>query len=340
MDLRGRLRLAGVLLPFGLMAASLACGSSSGGLIAFVSAVDGDEEVYLLDPDTRVATPLTDNGSRDFDPRRSPSGNYVVYVSDESGDQEINLADRKGNGVTRLTQNAGDDGSPLWAPDGKRLAFISRHDGNPEVYLMRVDGSRPVRVTTSSAEEKLGDWSPDGEWLVFYGDESGSDRGLWLRNPDGVNLLRLTEEQDSDPVWSPNGQHIAFVRRDGANQDIYIATRLKNGTWPAGVGLTRLTEHEAQDLSPRWSPDSRTIAFVSYRDGKAEIYTMGRDASKQLRLTQNWADDLAPVWSPDGKRLAFISYLYGAAEVFIMDADGRNQHRLTDNDSEDHSPDW
>ena len=87
------LRLAGTVLTPILLGLSLSCGSDSGGQIAFVSSVDGDEEVVLLDPDTRVTTPLTDNRSQDFGPRWSPDGKVLAYLSDEAGDSEVMLVD-------------------------------------------------------------------------------------------------------------------------------------------------------------------------------------------------------------------------------------------------------
>ena len=264
----------------------------------------------------------------------------MAYVSDESGDLEINVVDRKGELIQRLTNIPGDDEAPLWSPDGEKLAFISHQDGNAEVYLMASDGGRAIRITAKPPEDRLGAWSPDGEWLAFARGGSAEERGLWLRNPDGVNLVHLTDENDSNPVWSPDGKHIVFVRETDGNADLYLASRLKDGTWQDDVELTRLTQHEEDDLAPAWSPDGDSIAFVTFRDGNGEIYIMESDGSRQLRLTTNEADDLDPVWSPDGKQMAFVSHLYGPGEIFIMDDDGGNQRRLTTNDAEDHSPDW
>ena len=189
----------------------------------------------------------------------------------------------------------------------------------------------------------MGDWSPDGEWLAFSRVGEVEEKGLWLRNPDGVNLVHLTEGDDYNPNWSPDGKHIVFVRQTGPTDgglDIFLASRLKDGTWQDNAELTRLTKHEANNDSPVWSPDGNTIAFVSYRDGNAEIYTMEEDGANPLRLTTNEADDLEPVWSPGGDHLAFVSHLYGPGEIFMMDNEGGNQRRLTTNDAEDYSPDW
>ena len=328
-----------VLASLALMLLLVGCGSDAD-KITFVSEVDGDAEIYVIDPDSGEAVPLTDNHSSDTNPIWSPDGKYVAYVSDESGDLEINVVDDKGKLTRRLTYIPGDDRTPLWSPDGQDLAFISNQDGNAEVYLMTADGGRAVRITAEEPDDRIGDWSPDGVWLAFARGGSSDERGLWLRNPDGVNLVHLTTENDFDPVWSPNGKHIVFVRDADGNLDLFLASRLKDGTWQDEVQLTRLTQHEEDDLAPAWSPDGDFVAFVSFRDGNGEIYIMESDGSRQLRLTTNGADDLGPVWSPDGNQMAFVSHLYGPSEIFIMDDDGGNQRRLTTNDAEDHSPDW
>ena len=333
-------RFAGSISASLMLALGLACFSSSSNEIVYVSSADGDSEVFLLDVKSNKTVSLTNNGSADYGPRLSPNGKQIAFLSDESGDLEINVVDRKAETLTRLTHEEGDDLSPRWSPDGERLAFISHRDGQPEVYLMNADGSNPTRITSNSSEEFLGGWSPDGVWLVFnvLGDEE--ERGLWLRNPDGVNLVHLTEGLDHSPSWSPDGQHIVFVRGRGGEEEIYTLSKLKRRTWQDEPKLIRLTQNDVSDRTASWSPDSKSIVFVSSRDGNSEVYTMRDDGSKQVRLTNNEVEDLTPVWSRDGKRIAFVSHLYGEGEIFVMESDGVNQLRMTNNSSEDQSPNW
>jgi Tol biopolymer transport system component len=82
------------------------------------------------------------------------------------------------------------------------------------------------------------------------------------------------------------------------------------------------------------------IAFMSDRDGNAEIYLMNADGTGQTRLTNNSATDTSPAWSPDGTKIAFDSNRDGNFEVYVMDADGGNQTRLTNNSAHDYDPTW
>ena len=82
------------------------------------------------------------------------------------------------------------------------------------------------------------------------------------------------------------------------------------------------------------------IAFVSDRDGNAEIYSMDADGGAQLRLTEDEGEDHSPAWSPDGQRLAFVSTRDGNAEIYVMNADGSGQTRLTNNTAGDVAPAW
>jgi Tol biopolymer transport system component len=130
------------------------------------------------------------------------------------------------------------------------------------------------------------------------------------------------------PVILQSNAAIAFVSTYYGNSEIFIIN--VNGSEP-----TRLTNNEADDYLPAWSPDGKYIAFISSSD----IYRMNADGSNQTRLTDN-ASDSPPTWSPDGKYIAFVSGRDGNNEIYRMNVDGSNQTRLTNTESDDFYPAW
>lgn len=82
------------------------------------------------------------------------------------------------------------------------------------------------------------------------------------------------------------------------------------------------------------------IAFVSDRDGNAEIYVMNADGSNQTRLTNNGSNDDEPAFSPDATKIAFTSDRDGHLEIYVMNADGTNQRRVTFDNQGSFAPAW
>ena len=123
-----------------------------------------------------------------------------------------------------------------------------------------------------------------------------------------------------------------------------LAALLVSPAFGIGDRLLSLIQSKPTPLdvqAPAWSPDGRTIVFVSWRDGNGEVYAMDADGSSPRNLTQNPARDVRPMWSPDVRRIAFVSRRDGNPEIYVMDADGSGKRNLTrDRASDDDHPTW
>jgi Tol biopolymer transport system component len=129
-----------------------------------------------------------------------------------------------------------------------------------------------------------------------------------------------------------------------------VSAQLKRSRFAVGGALVVLMlaargmSGKAQD-QPTGTPDPASavggqIAFVSDRDGNAEIHVMDADGSDPRRLTNHTASDDMPAWSPDGSQIAFVSYRDGNYEIYVMNADGSDPRRLTNHSAADYTPAW
>lgn len=110
----------------------------------------------------------------------------------------------------------------------------------------------------------------------------------------------------SDARLSPDGRHVAFVvtqadmKTNFRNSDVWLVS--------TEAGEPRvLTRSLKRDDQPRWSPDSRRLAFISDRDGKAQIYVISIDGGEAEKITDSPTAVQGFAWSPDSRHLAFIS---------------------------------
>jgi len=121
------------------------------------------------------------------------------------------------------------------------------------------------------------------------------------------DLFRI--KRVSDPQLSPDGKWIAFVvtevdkAANKMNSDIYLIPAI-------GGEPRKLTSSPSSDANPRWSPNGKTIAFVSGRSGDSQVWLIDIDGGEARQLTKLSTGASNPVWSPDGKMIAFVSTVY------------------------------
>lgn len=269
---------------------------SQSNYLVFSSQRDNNQEVYLLDLTTGLATNLSQSGGDDGYPRCSPDGQRIAFATNRDGYWEIYLMNRDGSGQQNLTKNRDGNGYMDWSPDGRSLAFASTRNGerNNEIYTIRVDGSGLRRLTYNPAEDVHPTWSPDGRKIAFASERDGN-RQIYVMNTDGTNLTRLMTNRwyDDYPMWSPDGKQIAFASdRDSGSSDrldIYVVNA-------DGSNVRRITSHPADDRHPAWSPDGSLIAFASNRDGDRDIFVVRPDGTGVKKVFSSHGNDEHPYW--------------------------------------------
>lgn len=254
-------------------------------------------------------------------PRPAPppfglAGNGLVAF-DRNG--TIALARPDGTTLTDIVTTIEDARGPVFSPDGGRLAFYGTVDGSPTVIVSAADGRDPIPVSRrvvldDVAMETAPSWSPDSRHLVFGG-LVGEQRQLFIAPIDGSGARAVGDSELSrmDPMWSPDGDWIAFhgFRPDAdAEAGQYRTSAGLYLIRPNGLEETMLVEGVGGDFiyrRPQWLPDPAR-AVLAYSVGEPSLYDIALfdvSSGKETVVSDHEAAELWPVWSPDASSLAW-----------------------------------
>ena len=172
----------------------------------------------------------------------------------------------------------------------------------------------------------------DDALIIFSSDRSGSN-DIYAIDENGKNLKRLTNTPKSEemfPVFSPDGEKIAYLQQADDNIDIIVMNL-------DGTAKKNIFPGPAREESFEFSRDSKRLAFISDKGGDFEIYTIDVDGSHIKKLTDNNIYDVGPIWSLDDTQIFWGSApkKKDGTDIFRMDANGSNSVRYTNNKEED-----
>src|SRR3989440_10418030 len=241
-----------------------------------------------------------------------------------------------------------DVADPQLSPDGAWVAYtVTRADSVEDrqpgaVWMTSWDGARTLRLTNSKEGESAPRWSPDGRWLAFLSGREDEHTQLWLLDRAGGEGRKLTSfaADVEDYVWAPDGKRLAAVVGDAdtakpktpapividrfqfKQDEIGYLGKERRHLYLIDVETgkgTILTPGPYDELLPAWSPDGRSLAFVSKRradfdrDNNWDLYVMEaapRAAPRQLTTFEGPDNDpdteSRPAWSPDGRSIAYL----------------------------------
>jgi Tol biopolymer transport system component len=302
-------------------------GPAGQALIAFHSDPAGSDDTYVMTPEGRAVTSVTESMETIAQPFWSPDGTRMVVECCASGPGTLFLLDGPGAEPIELAPGVDEATSPAWSPDGSLIAFESVSDRS--LYVVDVGGATPgdpVELVPGAGPS----WSPDGSRIAYFAEVDGNT-DIFSASSDGSDVTRLTDDPapEYSPRWSPDGERIAFVSERDGDQDIVVMAA-------DGRNQVDVSDDPDVDDAPAWSPDGGSIAFVAYLhgadpftigQGDAEIFVVRADGSHKVDVSRSHAWDGDPAWSPDGRSIAFTRRT-DHAQIFVMRADGTEQRRL------------
>lgn len=272
--------------------------------------------------------------------RISPDGENVVYVVqriDQKSEKKYSnlwIVPTKQGPARRFTFGDQTDTHPRWSPDGTQIAFLSNRGNKekaPQIYLIPFQGGEAYPLTDIKGEIGGFSWSPDGQNLVCS-----------VRKTDPEVLEREQDENRKKLGTVARHYDRVFYKFDSYGYLPKERTHL----WVinARTGKSKqITDHAIYDeRNPAWSPDGKTIAFLSNRTPDPDfdpdnvgLYTIPAGGGEIKEISTKPGEKALPSFSPNGKWIAYFGQdgknrWYRNQELWIVPADGsKNPKSLT-----------
>ena len=160
-----------------------------------------------------------------------------------------------------------------WSPDGQRLAYCAERNGQYDIYTISVNGGPETQLTNEPGLDDGPEYSPSGEHIWFNSTRSGLMQ-IWRMDADGANPTHMVQEEANCwfPHVSPNGRFVAYITygKDDVSPGDHppnknVELRLVSAAGGASQTIVQLFGGQGTMNVNSWSPDNRTLAFVSYR---------------------------------------------------------------------------
>ncbi len=270
-------------------------------------------------------------------PAISPDGSTVVF----SYRGDLWTVPVTGGTATALTLHDAYETSPVWSPDGSRIAFASDRFGNFDVFVMPAPGGAATRLTFHSAGDTPTSFTPDGTAVLFSSGRldaashvgfphRGAQPELYRVSVDGGMPQQVLTTPASYAVWDRAGRRLAYSdeksyenewrKHDNSSfaRDVWL--------WDRETGLhTRLTAFGADDRQPVWSPDERSLYFLSERSGTFNVWRLELDdPAHPVQITHH---EVHPVRFLSISGSGDLCYAWDG-EIWVLPAGEDNPRRL------------
>jgi len=309
------------------------------GLLALVSSAPQAQSRRAMTIEDLIVAP------RISDPQLSPDGRTVLFSQTTTDGQtgrrnsDIYSVAADGSSAPRaLISGDRSESTPRWSPDGQQIAFLANRDGAPQIYLANADGTNVRKVTNLHAGAQAPFvWSPDGTRIAFVSD-------VYPACADEACNKKTAEDAAANPVKVRRLTRLLYRHwdewREHIRHHVFVTTLADGATRDLTPGDYDSPPAQQEGGALAFSPDSKTVAFVSNREGNdKEAWTTNNDVflvpvagGEPRLLTRNPAADTHPVFSRDGRTLYTLSQRRPGFESdrWYLDAfDVRNGTRRT-----------
>jgi len=265
--------------------------------------------LWMADTASEALTRITTGTADDDAPSVSPAGDRLAFTSNAENYDVVEIP-LDGSPLRDVVATSRSECCAAWIPRTTKFVYVTNRSGSPEVRVRNqvdrsdrvVASTRDVRQNATSAQLDMGAVSPDGDRVAFL-EYSSSGFAIWVAPTAGgapVRLTRSADPHESAPSWSPDGQWISFLAKDGGTP-MLLRSRVGGTDAPQVVLRAGAAESSTWCCIPEWSPTGDWIAFVA-NDG---VRLIRPDGTAQRLLAPITPHALA--WSHDGSQIYAIS---------------------------------
>jgi dipeptidyl aminopeptidase/acylaminoacyl peptidase len=278
-----------------------------------VAADKRDTDIWMASIDGKENFRVTTSTESESSPKWSPDGKYLSFLSARPGKakgSQVWVVDRRGGEAQQFTEVKGRLSYYEWSPDSSKLALVIREDEDDKKDEKKSDAPAGAEKPKPIVIDRYA-FKRDGTGYI-----SGAKRSrIFLYEIATKKLELLTTENfdETAPVWSPDGKMLAFTSNRAAdgdrvpNNDVWVV-EAKAASKPR-----KLTPFTGSDSQPVWSPDGKSIAYLTGSEHKMGEYNMNRLAlvsveTGQSKIVTSSLDRgvMAHQFTNDGRQLEFL----------------------------------